>query len=184
MAKAISLLKAYMNEQVPTTGGFIITSIFDPDSVYSILEITAYAIVKDIFQEDGQLKFQTDGNRTHILIEPPIYPQKSVEPTFREDGKSIPYRFYELEIITGKKQEKIMIPKDPLRLHTYFTVQNKTGVDFSYIFYPTEDVYVAITKFIADILYNDCNLEKVDALKASKVALDTIKKFSVWEDNK
>ncbi len=184
MAKAISLEKAYLSEQIPSTGAFIITSIFDPDSVYSILEITAYAVVKDIFQQDNHMKFLTDGNRTHILVEPPIYPGKSTDPTFRDDGRSIPYRFYELEILTGKKQEKIMIPKEPIRLHTFFTIQNKTGDDFSYIFYPSKDVYVAIRKFIADVLYNDCNLEKSDALEASKIALETIKGFSVWEEDK
>lgn len=74
-----------------------------------------------------------------------------------------------------------MIPKKPTRLHSYFTVQNAKGTNFSYLFYPTEDVYLAIRKFIADTLYNDCNVEKTDAVEAAKIALETIKKFSIWD---
>jgi hypothetical protein len=181
MAKAISLLKAYQTEAIPTHGGFIITSNFDSNTVYSIYEITAFASLKDIYMAGNDFNFKTDGDRTHVLVEPPIYTGKSVEPTFREPGKSIPYRFYEMDIIIGKKQEKIMIPKEPVKLHSYFTVQNAKGNNFAYLFYPTEDVYVAIKKFIADTLYNDSNVEKSDAVEASKLILQTIKKFTVWD---
>ncbi len=181
MAKAISLLKAYQTESIPTHGGFIVTSNFDSDTVYSIYEITAFSSLKDIYQTGDVFNFKTDGDRTHILVEPPIYTGKSVEPSLREDGRSIPYRFYELNILTGKKQEKIMIPKEPVRLHSYFTVQSAKRNNFSYLFYPTEDVYIAIKKFVADALYNDSNVEKADAVEAAKIALDTIKKFTIWD---
>jgi hypothetical protein len=180
MAKAVSLLKAYQNELIPTHGGFIISSNFDKSTTYAIYEITAFATLKDIYQTGDIFNFKTDGDRTHILVEPPIYTGKSVEPTYREAGKSIPYRFYELDIITGKKQEKIMIPREPLKLHSYFTVQNSHGDDFSFLFFPTEDVYIAIQKFLADTLYNDCNVNKNDAVEVSKLAVNTVKKFSVW----
>ena len=181
MAKAITLLKAYQQELIPTNGGFIITSNFDPDSVYSIFEITAFATLKDIYQTGDVFNFKTDGDRTHILVEPPIFTGKSVEPTFREADRSIPYRFYELDIITCSRQEKIMIPKEPVKLHSYFTVQNSKGSDFTYLFFPTEDVYVAIKRFIADSLYNDCNIDKTDAIQAANLALTTIKKFTIWD---
>ncbi len=181
MAKATTLLKAYKSESIPTHGGFIISSNFDTNTVYAIFEITAFASLKDIYQTGDDFNFKTDGDRIHILVEPPIYTGKSVEPTFRDVGKSIPYRFYELNIITGNKQEKIMIPKEPVRLHSYFTVQNSRGDNFSYLFYPTEDVYVAMKKFLADTLYNDCKVDKTDAVKAAKLALDAIKKFTIWD---
>ncbi|MDY6932661.1 MAG: hypothetical protein SVZ03_00385 [Spirochaetota bacterium] len=181
MAKATSLLKAYLSESIPSRGGFIISAYFDPDSIYARYEITAYVNVKEILKNQDGLQFNTDGNRTHILVEPPTYPQKSVEPTFRDQDKSIPYRFNELHIYSGRKQEKIMIPKEPTMLHSYFSVTDTHGENFSFVFHPTEDVYVAMRKFIADTLYNDCNIEKNDALEASKLALETIKKFSIWK---
>ena len=180
MAKATSLLKAYQSESIPTHGGFIISSNFDPDSAYSIYEITAFATLKDIYMTGDLFNFKTDGDRTHILVEPAIYHGKSVEPTYREAGKSIPYRFYEMEIITGKKQEKIMIPQKPISLHSYFTVQDAKGSNFAFLFYPTDDVYVAMKKFLADSLYNDANVEKTDAVEAANIALKTIKQFTIW----
>jgi hypothetical protein len=182
MARATTLIKAYKNEAIPEHGAFIVSSRFDPDSTYTIFEITAYSSLKDIYLTGSEFNFKTDGDRTHILVEPPIYTGKSVEPTYREDGRSIPYRFYELDIITGKKQEKIMIPKEPTRMYSYFTVQNATGQDYSYLFYPTDDVYIAIKRFIADTLYNDCNVDKSVAIEASNAALTTIKKFTIWNN--
>ncbi|MBN2040832.1 MAG: hypothetical protein JW864_12385 [Spirochaetes bacterium] len=180
MAKATTLLKAYQKEAIPSNGGFIVSSSFDPDSVYAIYEITAFATLKDIYQAGDVFNFKTDGDRTHLLVEPPIYTGKSVEPAFRDAGKSIPYRFYEMDIITGNKQEKLMIPKEPVKLHSYFTVQNAKGNDFTYLFYPTEDVYVAIKRFLADSMYNDCNVNKSDAIQAANLILTTIKKFTIW----
>lgn len=180
MAKAMSLLKAYLTEAVPSNGGFIVSSYFDPESIYSIYEITAYGNVKDIFKTPDGLTFKTDGNRAHILVEPPTYTRKHVEPVFREDGKSIPYRFSELTVISGSRQEKIMVSKEPVMLYSSFTIMESAGDNFSFLFYPTEDVYIAIKKFMADVLYNDSRLMKTDALEAATTFLTTIKKFNVW----
>ncbi|MDY6967474.1 MAG: hypothetical protein SVR08_02290 [Spirochaetota bacterium] len=180
MAKALPILKAFLQESIPQNGGFVISSNYDPNSTYAIYEITAYAIVKDINKNTEGLQFNTDGNRTHILVEPPTFPQKSMDPTYREEGKSIPYRFYELEILSGNKKERVMIPKEPTRLNSYFTIIDAHGENFAFLFYPTEDVYLAIRKFIADTLYNDCDVDKKLAIEAAKTALETIKKFNIW----
>lgn len=181
MAKATALLKAYLNSAIPPNGGFIISSFFDFNTAYSIYEITAYANVKDIFKSPEGLIFKTDGNRTHMLVEPPSFYQRSTEPVHREQGKSIPYRFSELEIITMKKQEKVMIAKEPLWLHSSFTVLDNSGDNFTFIFHPTQDVYTAMKKFIADSLYNDCNLTKDESISATATLLTTIKKFTIWK---
>ncbi|HPB80451.1 MAG TPA: hypothetical protein PK200_00300 [Spirochaetota bacterium] len=182
MAKAMSLLKAYMSESIPVTGGFIISSFFEGDTTYCIFEITAYANVKDIYKTPEGLTFKTDGNRAHVLVEPPTYSRKHIEPVFREDGKSIPYRFNEMEILTGQKQEKIMISKEPIMLHSSFTILASQGDNFSFLFFPTPDVYIAIRKFMSDVFYNDARLMKVDAIEGAKVFVDTVKKFTVWSD--
>jgi hypothetical protein len=181
MAKATSLLKAYLSETIPPNGGFIITAFFQGGSAYSIYEITAYSNVKDIYRSPEGIVFKTDGNRTHLLVEPAIYSKKHMEPVHREEGLSIPYRFSELTIISGAKSEKIMVPHEPMMLHSSFTILEKKQDYFSFIFHPTKDVYIAIKKFVADSLYNDCSLTKENALDASTKLLETIKKFSVWE---
>lgn len=181
MAKATSLVKAYLSGTIPESGGFVISAVFDSGSIYSIYECTAYRNVKDVTRTPDGMVFVSDGNRTHILVEPAIYPQKHIEPVNREEGRSVPYRFNEMKIISTKKSEKIMIALEPHLLYNSFTIMEKQKDFFAYIFYPTEDVYTAIKRFMADSLYNDCNFSKQDSLGAASAFLDTIKKFSIWK---
>ena len=180
MANAMALIKAYMTEQIPSDGGFIITAYFTPGSNYSVYEITAYRNVKDIYRTAEGITFKTDGNRTHILVEPPTYTNKHVEPVNREVGKSIPYRFNEMTILGEQKSEKIMIPEKPLMLYSSFTILEKQTDFFSYLFLPTKDVYVAMKKFIADSLYNDCNISTAVSKDAAAKLLETLKKFTIF----
>ena len=180
MAKATQLVKAYLSESIPPDGGFIVSGFFE-GSQYAIYEVTAYRNVKDIFRDKDGIIFKTDGNRTHLLVEPPTYPQKHIEPVNREEGRSIPYRFNEVDIVDGRKNEKIMIPKEPVMLYSSFTILEHMKDSFAFMFYPTQDVYVAIKKFIADSLYNDCNLSKKGALDVATKLLETVKKFSIWQ---
>lgn len=180
MATASPLIKAYMTETIPSDGGFIITAFFTPGSGYSIYEITAYRNVKDIFRTAEGVTFKTDGNRTHILVEPASFTKKYIEPVNRDAGFAIPYRFSEMTVLTGPKSEKIMIPENPITLYTSFTILERQSDYFSYIFYPTKDVYVAMKKFIADSLYNDCNLGLSTSKDASLTTLNTIKKFTIF----
>jgi hypothetical protein len=180
MAKATSLIKAYTTETIPSDGGFIITGIFEEGSAYAIYEITAYRNVKDIFRTTDGLIFKTDGNRTHILVEPASFSQKHTEPVNREAGRSIPYRFNEMQIITSKNHERVMIPKEPVFLYSSFTILEKKSDYFAFIFHPTQDVYIAMKKFIADSLFNDCNISKHDSVNISTEVMNTVKKFSIF----
>jgi len=180
MAKATSLLKAYMNEEIPVGGGFIVSAFFLRGSAFGIYEITAYRNVKDIFKSEDGVTFRTDGNRAYLMVEPPTYSKKHIEPVNREDSQSIPYRFAEMDVFTARKSEKIFVGKEPISLYSSFTIVERDGDSFAFIFFPTQDVYVAIKKFIADSLYNDCNLGKQDAMQGAQMFLSTVKKFSIW----
>ena len=180
MAKGMALIKAYKTEAIPDNGGFIISAFFEPGTNYGIYEITAYRNVKDIYETNEGLVFKTDGNRMHILVEPPAYAKKYIEPVNREDDKSIPYRFDELDIHTTKKVEKIMISIEPKMLYSSFTVLKKESDAFSFIFYPTKDVFGAIVKFVTDSMYNDSNLSRKDSIEIAKKTLEVIKKFTIW----
>jgi len=181
MAKALSLLKAYHTSSIPSNGGFIVTAYFEGGTNYSVYEVTAYQNVKDIYQVPEGMIFKTDGNRTHMLIEPPSYAQKHIEPVNREQGKSIPYRFNEMNLIKLRNQVNVMIPKEPIMLYSSFTILKNRGDSFSFVFHLTEDVYLAMKKFISDSLYNDCSFGKTDAMTCAKTVLETIKKFSIWK---
>ncbi len=180
MAKALSLLKAYQSGTIPPDGGFIITGFFADNTNYAIYEVTAYQNVKDIYQVPEGLIFKTDGNRTHMLVEPPSYSQKHIEPVNRNTGQTIPYRFNELQIAKMKNQTTVMIPMEPIMLFASFTILKSMGESFSFVFYPTPDVYMAIKKFLSDSLYNDCRFGKTEAAESTATILATIKKFSIW----
>ena len=181
MAKATSLAKAYMSETIPGAGGYLVSALFQSDSAYTIYEITAYANVKDIYKDGSELVFRTDGSRTFILYEPPTYIRKHLEPVHREAGLSIPYRFDEIDVLSGRKREKLMVPREHIHLHSSFTMLAWDSDSFSFIFHPTDDVLPALEKFITDSLYNDCNVARGDAKEASKLVMKTINSFAVFE---
>jgi hypothetical protein len=181
MAIGTSLPKAYANNTIPSEGGFIITAFFDSNSFYAIYEVTAYQNVKDIYRSPEGITFKTDGNRTHTLIEPATYIHKYIEPVNRDMGKSVPYRFNEMEVYNCAKSEKVMVPLEPVMLYTNFTILEKKADYLSFIFHPTSDVYLAMQRFLADSYYNDCNLQKRDAVNAAALTMKTVKKFTIWQ---
>lgn len=181
MAKATALVKAYLNEEIPSAGGFIVSAFFEPGSVYGVYEVTAYRNVKDIYRTQDGIIFKTDGNRANMLVEPATYYKKHTEPVNREANRSIPYRFNECERIDGSKHEKIFVGKEPLMLYSSFTILEQEGDYFSFVFFPTPDVYSALKRFLVDSLYNDCDVSRKSANEAVSALLETIKKFSVWE---
>lgn len=65
-------------------------------------------------------------------------------------------------------------------LYSSFTILEQQTDYFSYIFHPTKDVYVAMKKFLADSLYNDCNLGLSVSKEVSSKCLEIIKQFSIF----
>jgi hypothetical protein len=167
MAVIKELFKAYYNSELPFEGGYIFTSFFDANSTYARYEITSYNNVKDIYPSDGNLTFQADGKKLHVLVEPANYPKKHTEPALRDSGYSIPYRFNELHIMTSRRQDRIMIGKEPVISYTSFTILKPTGDNFAYIFFDTEDLIDAVHRFFIETLWKDGNVPKSDSEKAA-----------------
>lgn len=160
------LFSAFSNGELPTDGGYILSSFFDDTSTYSRYEMTSYNNVKDIYlNPDGDLTFMADGKKLFVLVEPAGYPRKYTEPSMRDSAHSIPYRFGELEIITSKRQDRIMVGKKPVISYTSFTIVQSLGDNFSYIIYDTHDLYEVIEKIFAKTLWKDANVPKADAEK-------------------
>lgn len=178
--KALDLFQAYNEGKLPKEGGYIISSFFDENSVYSIYEVVAYSGVKSIYLTGEGITFQTDGNKLFALVEPASYPKKYVEPVSRSQGESIPHRFKELEIYTAKNQTKVMISKQPIITYSSFTILKPTGVNFSLVFYNIEDVYKSIEYFFAQTFNREAGLPQIDAKKSAKLVVEGIQKFSIW----
>jgi hypothetical protein len=92
MAKAMSLLKAYLSETIPPNGAFIITALFEHGTAYAIYEITASVSLRLSSETtDVTIIFQDVGNATHACGTASIR-KKIREPVNGESRKSMPYR--------------------------------------------------------------------------------------------
>src|SRR5208337_1189634 len=134
-AKALELFKAYSDSQLPSDGGYIVSSFLDETSSYARYEVVAYSGVKSIVLTEEGLTFQTDGKKLFVLSEPPSYAHKAMEPFRRTDREQIPLRFSELNILATRNQTKVMVSREPLMTYGSFTVLKPSGINFSFIFY-------------------------------------------------
>jgi hypothetical protein len=139
--------------------------------------VTSYNNVKDIYTSDEGLTFQADGKKIFLLVEPANYSQKHTEPSSRDDAHRILYRFKEVETLISKRRDRIMIGKDPIITYTSFTILKPEGHNFALIFYNTDDVLDVIDKFIADTLWKDANVPKIDSEKSARLIRKLFRDF-------
>jgi len=142
--------------------------------------VIAYSGVKTIYMTEEGLTFQTDGNKIFVLSEPTSYSQKHLEPFRRPVKDQIPHRFSELEILTTRRQTKVMVSKSPLMSYGSFTILKPSGINFSFIFYNHADVFDTIAKFFAATLNKEAAVPKAEAEKASLLVIEGLKKFTIW----
>ncbi len=182
--KAMDLFEAYEQNQLPMDEGYIVSSFFKPETTYSIYEVVSYSAIKDIYATSNGITFQTNGKKLFVLVEPPTYPEKSVEPYCRSQDFLVPFRFSETSIITAKNQSKIMFSKEPQQAISAFTVVRPAGMDFAFLFYSLPDVFESMEKFFAKTLNQEAGVSQLDAQKAAKEIGKLCAKTLTWpKDN-
>lgn len=179
-AKALDLFQAYAQEKLPKDGGYIVSSFFDEHSAYSRYEVVAYSSVKSIYLADNGLTFQTDGNKLFVLVEPPNYSRKHLEPVSRDTSEQIPHRFSELEIHVSKNQSKVMVSKEPIISYSSFTVLRPSGINFALVFYAREGVIDTLEFFFSQTLHKEASVPAPDAKRAAKLVVAALNRFSIW----
>lgn len=178
MAQIKELFSAYMANALPTEGGLIITSYFDEETTYTRYEVTSYNNVKDIYRSDEGIVFQADGYKQFVIVEPASYSKKHIEPAMRDSGHAIPYRFKEIDTYVSKRQDKIMIGKEPVVTYTSFTILQPVGENFAYVIFKDEtDIVETVNAFFAKSLWEDARLPKTDAEKVAKAIARTLEKI-------
>ena len=177
--KALDLFQAYAQDKLPREGGFIVTSFLQETSTYSIFEVVAYSGVKSLYLSSDGLTFQSDGNKLYVLVEPPTFPRKHVEPFRRDSIEKIPHRFSELEILTAKDQSKIMISREHVYTYGSFTVLKPMGINFALIFYNLPDVHDSVRLFFEQTLNQEAKIGKADAKKAAKAIVAGVEGFTI-----
>ncbi|NOY08808.1 MAG: hypothetical protein GXP33_08190 [Spirochaetes bacterium] len=180
--QAIHLFDAYSHAKLPKYGGYIVSSNFQPELAYSIFEIVGYDNVQEIRLETDSLIFKSAGCKLYTLIEPANYPLKNVEPVQRESGRSIPYRFSELYILTTKKHETVYIGKKPIISYSSFTIIKPKKNDFAILFYNVPEVFKNMEEFLTSIYHDGVGITRSDSAKAAKITVQGIKNFNTWLD--
>ncbi|MDF1567704.1 MAG: transposase [Spirochaetaceae bacterium] len=179
MAKIMDLFEAYTTGELPRDGGFIITELLDDSSRYARYEVISYGNVKDIYVIDEGIMFQADGRKLFVLFEPLNYSAKHVEPAYRDESHRIPYRYKELEIYATKRQEKLMIAKEPVETYTSFTIANETGLNTSYIVHKEESTARTILGFFEQSLWKTLSISRTDAKKACEIIEEPLNKVMI-----
>lgn len=175
MAQIKDLFQAYMASELPTEGGLIITSLFDDETTYTKYEVTSYNNVKDIYRNDEGIVFQADGYKQFVVVEPASYSKKHMEPAMRDGGHAIPYRFKEIDTFTTRRQDTIMVGKEPVVTYTSFTILQPVGENFAYVIFKDADILKTVEAFFAKSMWQDARVPKIDAEKVAKAIARTLK---------
>jgi len=184
--KAMDLFEAYAQEKLPKEDGYIVSSFFSTNSAYSKYEIVSYSGVKSIYLTEDGLTFQSNGKKLHILVEPPNYPHKAIEPFVRSSIDQIPLRFNELDVLVAKNQTRIMVARQPITTFSSFTILKPTGINFSLVFYWLPDLFNTLAIFFEKTFNKEAGVPMADAKKASLKVAETVKstmKFAMGEHN-
>ena len=79
--------------------------------------------------------------------------------------------------MTSRRQDRIMIGKEPVISYTSFTILKPTGDNFAYLFFDTDDLVDAVHRFFIETLWKDGNVPKSDAEKAAAFIKDVFPSF-------
>ena len=172
MAIIKQLFKAYEANDLPAVGGYIVSVHYDSNSTYTRYEVVSFGSVKDIYLSEDGLVFQADGHKLFILVEPADYNQKHVEPAYRTALSAIPYRFKEVNTFVSKRQDRIMVGKQPVVTYSSFTIVRPSGNDLCYIFLPSDDIQPAMVDYFTKSLNKEARVPRSDA---EQVATDLIR---------
>ncbi len=179
--KAMDLFDAYAKNALPKDHGYIVTSSFSSNSVYSRYEVVSYINVKSIYPTEEGLTFQTDGKKLYILVEPANYPNKAMEPFVRSTAEKIPLRFSELECHTCKNQTRIYWAKDAAMSYGSFTVARPAGINFSFCFYQLPDMHQSMQLFFEKTFSKEASIPGPDAKKVAAAVGEAVKTKMGWD---
>ena len=181
--KAMDLFEAYQKDKLPKDQAYIVSSFINTNTGYAIYEVISYSGVKAIYPEGEGLTFQSSGKKMHILIEPPSYPHKAMEPYLRSKEDQIPLRFKELSLHNAKNQCKIYTAKKPIESLSSFTVAKPRGFNISFVFYKLDDLYTTLFKFFEQAFNKDAKVPQSDAKAAAKIAIEVVEKQMAFKSD-
>ena len=67
-----------------------------------------------------------------------------------------------------------MVSKEPMHSYSSFTVLKPTGVNFSLVFFPGDELPATIDFFFQNSLNREAGVPKADAVKVAKIILSIV----------
>ncbi|MCR9142705.1 MAG: hypothetical protein NXI24_10675 [bacterium] len=141
-------------------GGYIMNVNFSQDSEYTIFEVIGFKNVKNIYQSEDAVTFQSDGYKIFLVYEPRSYTTKYIEPYLRPDPQRIPLRWNELHIIELPNRDRIFVSREPYVSHGSFNVEQPSSGSFVYFLYDGPEIDQNAHEFLEKILRKDFQLNR------------------------
>jgi hypothetical protein len=178
MQKAMFLVESYKKgilEEIDA--GYILTvnvPNFD-DSQRSLdpyrIEMISYSGVKEVVSQGDGITFRSAGRKLMCMIEPSIYPNRHIEPSFRSRSTTehMPYRSSECDIYrTRDDKYRILLPREPIEYLDSFTVEFPRKGDVCVLYFIfSDDIEGTVLPYIEQSL--ERILRSVTSLHSSEV---------------
>ena len=87
--KGMDLFQALDKGLVSDEGGYITTSLFAPNSIYSLFKTVKFKNIKGMSVDEEEVNFNTDGRIMHLIFEPKSYLHKHIEPAHRKNTENV-----------------------------------------------------------------------------------------------
>jgi hypothetical protein len=190
MQKAMFFEEAYKKGVLgEITAGFILTisspnmSDINRKNDPFLIEMISYSGVKAVIPVEGGVKFQAQGKKFYCMLEPSIFTEKHVEPTYRSNNTTgyMPFRFTDCEtFLTKDSKFAILIPNFPQDCYDSFTVSFPAKGDLSILYFIFDkDVDGVVLPFFQEnfstILKKSLDFRDVDCKHIAKKFSDVIK---------
>jgi len=158
--KWIELYKGLMEGAIPFgSGGYIINVRFQDNSDYTIFETIGFDNVKNIYQSDNSVTFQSDGYKIFITFEPKQYTKKYQEPYLRDSEDQIPLRWNEVDILDLPKKDRVFVSKEPYVSYGSFNIEVPEEGRFVYYIFQNDNIDDYACEFVTKILKDDFKLD-------------------------
>lgn len=151
-----------------------------------LVEVISYSGVKSVNPVGSGVKFQAQGQKMFLMLEPSSYTENHIEPTYRSNNTTayMPYRFKDCEtFLTRDSRFKVMIPQTPYNCYDSFTVSFPGKGDIAVLYFIFNKDINVVNDFIQnnfqEIVNKMTGIQSADASKIAKNFMAVVKKHSV-----
>ncbi|MEQ9362612.1 MAG: hypothetical protein RIF32_00130 [Leptospirales bacterium] len=143
----------------------------------------AFRNVKNIYQADDAVTFQSDGYKIFMVYEPRSYTTKYIEPYLRQDQERIPLRWNELSITDLPNRDRLFISREPYVSHGSFNVEQPNSGSFVYYLYDGPEIDENAHAFLDKILKKDFKLNTKTMEVVREQFQENLKRFKIETQN-